>query len=88
MMGRRALCGRPLRHASDVEEGAEREAEREMIQEQAAPILTEVKTLRAEVAAMRAELAGQVAKAGGDDTQKNRCAHVRKCFESFRPCAW
>jgi voltage-gated sodium channel len=44
-------------------EAAEREAEREMIQEEAAPILAEVKTLRAEVAALHAEIARQTAKA-------------------------
>jgi voltage-gated sodium channel len=38
-------------------EAVEREAEREMIQEEAAPILAEVKSLRAEVAALRADLA-------------------------------
>jgi voltage-gated sodium channel len=38
-------------------EAAEREAEREMIHEEAAPILAEVKRLRAEVAQVRAELA-------------------------------
>jgi voltage-gated sodium channel len=37
-------------------EAAEREAEREMIHEEAAPILSEVKRLRAEVTQMRAEL--------------------------------
>jgi voltage-gated sodium channel len=46
-------------------DAAEREAEREMIQEEAAPILTEVKRLRAEVAELRSELAGRGAKAGG-----------------------
>jgi len=45
-------------------EAAEREAEREIVHEEAAPILAEVKTLRQEVAALRAELAGR-AKAGG-----------------------
>jgi voltage-gated sodium channel len=40
-------------------DAAEREVEREMIQEEAAPILAEVKNLRAEVAQMRAELAGR-----------------------------
>jgi voltage-gated sodium channel len=44
-------------------EAAEREAEREMIQEEAAPILTEVKSLRAEVAALHAEVTRQTAKA-------------------------
>jgi voltage-gated sodium channel len=46
-------------------DAAEREAEREMIQEEAAPILTEVKGLRAEIAAMRAELNGRLPIAGG-----------------------
>jgi voltage-gated sodium channel len=46
-------------------EAAEREAEREMIQEEAAPILTEVKRLRAEVAELRAELARPMSKASG-----------------------
>jgi voltage-gated sodium channel len=40
-------------------EAAEREAEREMIQEEAAPILAEVKGLRQDVATLRAELAGR-----------------------------
>jgi len=38
-------------------EAAEREAEREMIQEEAAPILAVIKELRAEVAELRAEMA-------------------------------
>jgi voltage-gated sodium channel len=38
-------------------EAVEREAERGMIQEEAAPILAEVKSLRAEVAALRADMA-------------------------------
>ena len=38
---------------------AERVVEREMIQEEAAPILAEVKSLRAELTALRAELAGR-----------------------------
>jgi voltage-gated sodium channel len=38
-------------------EAVEREAEREMIQEEASPILAEVKSLRGEVAALRADLA-------------------------------
>jgi voltage-gated sodium channel len=42
---------------------AEREAEREMIQEEAAPILAEVKRLRAEVAELREEMQGRTAKA-------------------------
>ena len=46
-------------------EAAEREAEREMIQEEAAPILAEVKRLRAEVAELRSELAKPMSKAGG-----------------------
>jgi voltage-gated sodium channel len=46
-------------------EASEREAEREMIQEEAAPILAEVKGLRAEVAELRAELNGRLSKAGG-----------------------
>jgi hypothetical protein len=37
----------------------EREVEREMIQEEAAPILAAVKSLRTEVAELRAELAGR-----------------------------
>jgi len=45
-------------------EAAEREAEREIVHEEAAPILAEVKSLRQELAAMRAEMAGRV-KAGG-----------------------
>ena len=40
-------------------EAAEREAEREMIQEEAAPILREMKGLRAEVAELRKEVAGK-----------------------------
>jgi voltage-gated sodium channel len=46
-------------------DAAEREAEREMIEEEAAPILAEVKGLRAEVAELRAELGTRPAKAGG-----------------------
>jgi len=46
-------------------EAAEREAEREMIQEEAAPILAEIKGLRKEVAELRAEVGGRAAKAGG-----------------------
>ncbi len=46
-------------------DAAEREAEREMIQEEAAPILAEVKRLRAEVAELRSELARPMSKAGG-----------------------
>jgi hypothetical protein len=45
-------------------EEAERAAEREMIQEEAAPILSEVKTLRREVAELRAELAAQTKVSG------------------------
>ncbi len=45
-------------------EEAERAAEREMIQEEAAPILSEVKSLRREVAELRAELAGRVKASG------------------------
>jgi voltage-gated sodium channel len=39
-------------------EAAEREAERTMVHEEAAPILAEVKSLRAELAALKAALAG------------------------------
>jgi len=46
-------------------EAAEREAEREMIQEEAAPILSEVKRLRAEVAELRTEMKTQAVKVGG-----------------------
>jgi voltage-gated sodium channel len=46
-------------------EAAEREAEREMIQEEAAPILAEVKRLRAEVAELRSDLGRPMSKAGG-----------------------
>ena len=46
-------------------EVAEREAEREMIQEEAAPILAEVKRLRAEVAALRADLVEPMSRTGG-----------------------
>jgi voltage-gated sodium channel len=45
-------------------DAAEREAEREMIQEEAAPILSEIKHLRKEVADLRAELAGRTKIAG------------------------
>jgi voltage-gated sodium channel len=45
-------------------DAAEREAEREMIQEEAAPILSEIKHLRKEVADLRAELAGRAKVAG------------------------
>jgi voltage-gated sodium channel len=47
-------------------EAAEREAEREMIQEEAAPILAEVKSLRAEVAALRSELTRAKGRVGDD----------------------
>jgi len=43
----------------------EREVEREMIQEEAAPILAAVKNLRSEVAELRAELAGRRAQTSG-----------------------
>jgi voltage-gated sodium channel len=43
-------------------EAAEREAEREMIHEEAGPILAEVKSLRDEVAALRGEIAGRWSK--------------------------
>ena len=43
----------------------EREVEREMIQEEAAPILAAVKGLRSEVAELRAELAGRRAQTSG-----------------------
>jgi len=43
----------------------EREAEREMIQEEAAPILAEVKRLGSELAALRKDLAGRAAGTGG-----------------------
>jgi voltage-gated sodium channel len=46
-------------------EAAEREAEREMIQEEAAPILAEVKRLRTEVAELHTEIRERAAKAGG-----------------------
>ena len=46
-------------------EAAEREAERDMIQEEAAPILAEVKGLRAEVAELRAELKRRPATTSG-----------------------
>jgi len=45
-------------------EAAERDAEREMIQEEAAPILAEVKRLRTEIAELRSELARPMSKAG------------------------
>ena len=46
-------------------EAAERETEREMMHEEAAPILAEVKRLRAELAALRADLRAPVSKPGG-----------------------
>jgi voltage-gated sodium channel len=46
-------------------EAAERAAEREMIQEESAPILAEVKGLRAEVAELRAELTRRPATTSG-----------------------
>jgi voltage-gated sodium channel len=46
-------------------EAVEREAERDMIQEEAAPILAEVKGLRAEVAELRAELNRRPATTSG-----------------------
>ena len=45
-------------------EAAEREAEREIIQEEAAPILAEVRRLRNELADLRKELSGRHAGAG------------------------
>ena len=39
--------------------------DREMIQEEAAPILAEVKRLRAEVAELHTEIRARAAKAGG-----------------------
>src|SRR5262245_46068780 len=44
---------------------AEREAEREMIHEEAAPLRTELQSLRGEVAQLRAELAARLPKAAG-----------------------
>jgi voltage-gated sodium channel len=46
-------------------EAVEREAERDMIQEEAAPILAEVKGLRADVAELRAELERRPATTSG-----------------------
>ena len=46
-------------------DAAEREVEREMIQEEAAPILAEIKNLRAEVAELRVEIGHPGAKVGG-----------------------
>ena len=46
------------------QEAAEREAERGMIEEEAAPILKEVRSLRAEVAELRAHLVGGRPQAG------------------------
>jgi hypothetical protein len=43
----------------------EREVEREMIQEEAAPILAAVKSLQTEVAELRAQLAGRRAQTSG-----------------------
>jgi voltage-gated sodium channel len=45
-----------MQSEAEKADAAEREAEREMIQEEAAPILSEVKSLRKEVAELRAEL--------------------------------
>jgi voltage-gated sodium channel len=44
---------------------AERETEREIIQEEAAPILAEVKSLREEMTALHKELVSRIAKGGG-----------------------
>ncbi len=41
------------------EQAAEREAEREMMHEEAAPLVREVKALKAEIAALRADVAGR-----------------------------
>jgi voltage-gated sodium channel len=51
---------------AEAEKGmaAERAAEREIVHEEAAPILSEVKRLRAELADMRKELSGKTAGAG------------------------
>jgi voltage-gated sodium channel len=48
-----------MQKEAEKELAAEREIEREMIQEEAAPILAEVKSLRAELTALRAELGGR-----------------------------
>jgi voltage-gated sodium channel len=48
-----------MQKEAEKELAAERDAEREMIQEEAAPILAEVKSLRAELTALRAELGGR-----------------------------
>jgi voltage-gated sodium channel len=46
-------------------EAVEREAEREMIQEEAAPVLAEIKSLRTEVEQLRADLARRRARTNG-----------------------
>jgi voltage-gated sodium channel len=48
-----------MQREAEKAEAAEREAEREMIKEEAAPILREVKELRAEVAELRKVMAGR-----------------------------
>jgi len=54
-----------MQSEAEKAEAAEREAEREIIQEEAAPILSEVKHLRREVAALRAEFTERARVAGG-----------------------
>jgi voltage-gated sodium channel len=54
-----------MQEEASKEIAGEREVEREIIQEEAAPILAEVKSLRTEVAELRDELAGRRAKTGG-----------------------
>jgi voltage-gated sodium channel len=53
-----------MQTAHSAIEAAEREAEREMIQEESAPILSEVKTMRGEMADMRQQLSALASKVG------------------------
>jgi voltage-gated sodium channel len=50
---------------AEKSEAAERAAERDIIHEEAAPILTEVKTLRSELAEIRQQMTALTAKMGG-----------------------
>jgi voltage-gated sodium channel len=54
-----------MQREAERAEGAERDAEREMIKEEAAPILNELKRLRAEFAELRKDVASRPAGTGG-----------------------
>ena len=64
-------------------EEVEREAEREIVHEEAAPILTEVKRLRAELAELRKEMAGKprqrVHEAVSNNRRRRSATLSRRC---------